>query len=92
VMSRRSEHDHGDELGEFVHIVKLPRNSFLTDRSGAFSVVGPKLWNTLPLTIRSSPSTDIFFCIPHCFYIPITYNNAKKLPDIESSSHPEKRG
>jgi len=40
----------------------------------------------------SNPIPNVFFCITHCFYIPITYSNAKKLPDIESSSHPEKRG
>lgn len=27
---------------------------------GAFSVLGPKLWNTLPLSLRSNPNNDIF--------------------------------
>ena len=26
----------------------------------AFSIIGPKLWNSLPITIRSAPSISIF--------------------------------
>ena len=38
----------------------IPPTKLKTRGDRAFSAIGPKLWNSLPQTIRSSPSIDIF--------------------------------
>lgn len=41
-------------------LLSIPQTHLKTKGDRAFSVVGPKLWNSLPLTIRSSPFIDGF--------------------------------
>jgi hypothetical protein len=41
-------------------LLKVPRTKLKTYGDRAFSHAAPSLWNTLPLSIRSSESTDIF--------------------------------
>ncbi len=40
--------------------LSVPRSRCKTKGDRAFSVVAPKLWNSLPLNIRASPSLDAF--------------------------------
>ncbi len=41
-------------------LLSVPRSRCKTKGDRAFSVVAPKLWNSLPLNIRASPSLDAF--------------------------------
>ncbi|KAI2660039.1 Conjugal transfer protein TraG [Labeo rohita] len=38
----------------------IPRSRLKLKGDQAFSVVGPRLWNTIPLDIRSAPSLPVF--------------------------------
>ncbi len=41
-------------------LLSVPRSRCKTKGDRAFSVMAPKLWNSLPLNIRASPSLDAF--------------------------------
>lgn len=53
-------------------ITAFHSTQFKTRGDGEFSVVGPKLWNSLPQTVESAPSTDTFKTCPK------TYNFSPK--------------
>ena len=41
------------------HNLNIPR-TFIKAGDQAFSVAGPRVWNSLPIQIRNSKSTDLF--------------------------------
>ena len=41
-------------------LLQVPMSRLKTYGDRSFSVVAPKLWNTLPLNLRKSPSIDVF--------------------------------
>lgn len=41
-------------------VLTIPCSHLKSKGEQAFSLIGPRLWTSLPVTIRPSPSTDIF--------------------------------
>ena len=54
----------------------------LGDSRGAFSVTEPKLWNSLPITIRSALIISIFKSVLKTYLFALPINNKKKITKI----------
>ena len=44
----------------YVELEGAPRSELVTRGDRAFSVMGPKLWNKLPITIKSATTVESF--------------------------------
>ena len=71
-----SEHHKGQTMSTVLDLLHIPRShSAYFDR--AFSVQGPKLWNSLPADIRNSTSISRFKCELKRYLLYNNYNGLK---------------
>ncbi len=56
-------------------LLSVPRSHFKTKGDRAFAVAAPRLWNSLPLHIRSSPSISLFKSALKTHFYSVCFNS-----------------
>ena len=62
-------------LDDDFFLLKVPNRPNFSKSEGAFSYVGPKMWNELPIYIRSLDNIDAFKKALKTFYYNIAFEN-----------------